>query len=161
MNALQQIAHRLGSIEQWIRDHQGFEASHSTCHIARLQSSQTITTATNTDLSFDVALYNPDTLWVVGSPTIMTTIVSGVYTITGSVLWSGMATDSYQRARITVNGSPIGGAAAGAVAGKVGMVNPSFQVRLSAGDTIGVEVRQESGGDETVTAAYLSATRIA
>ena len=156
-----QITQRLAAVERWVRDHAAWEISNSTCQVILTQKPQTITTATDTDIIFESEVYDPDDLWDVGTPTVITTIVAGVYIITGHVLWSGMATDSYQRARITINGTAFGGAAAGAVTGKIGMNNPSLQYRLAVGDAVGMEVRQESGGDETITHAYLGITRIA
>jgi hypothetical protein len=117
-------------------------------------SSQTISNAIDTDLSFDVASYDNDSFFGLNH-THLTVPVDGVYAITANVYWEANSTETRFVGICKNDGGdcPFSGTV---LASQFGLATPaaqgsmaqsvSTQAKLSAGDFVAVGVYQNSGG---------------
>lgn len=114
---------------------------------------QSITTATNTAVSWDAAPVDESGFWSAGNPTRLTADVTGWYTFTASAEWAANATGR-RLVFFRINGSTtLNGVSFAAITDVgIGTLQSLSMVRkLSAADYIEFIVRQDSGGSLNVT----------
>jgi len=120
-------------------------------------SNQSIPTNTYTPISFTNALYDPQSLFSLSTPTRLTVILAGVYLITGHCQWS--STQAVRVAQLRLNGiTPI--ASQSAVNSGLSVsatLSVSTLYALDVGDYVELLAYHEAGGNLNVlNADYLS-----
>lgn len=121
------------------------------CRVRRT-ASQTITTATTTQIAFDAEDFDTDTMHDTATNNTRITIkTAGVYLVTATVAWASNATGSRQ-AFFHLNGSNTTGTGPKAYASTAGVVGtPGDTITaiapLAVNDYIELSVRQDSGGN--------------
>jgi hypothetical protein len=130
-----------------------------------VSAGQTITTATNTAVSFDVTTYDTNTYWSAGQPTRLTVSETGYYLLQGFVGFAAFNGNRAITGKIYVNGAAAtpeitDGDRLSENTG-VAWGNPQGMQLLNAGDYIELMAYQDSGGNlNTSTACSLSLTKI-
>lgn len=122
----------------------------------RRTTDQTIATGGFAAISFDTEVFDTNNFWVVGSPTIFTIGLEGIYSIGGCIKWAANVTGTRELA-IRKNGTTILNLDDQFVdANNGGTFTPwqtvTYNARLSVGDSLELLARQESGGNLNVTA---------
>lgn len=113
----------------------------------RRTSNQSIPDNTTTAVSFDTAVFDPTTMWVIGSPTRLTILTAGLYLMGGCTSWEANATGTRELA-FRVNGtteleSQDNRPDSGSVALQQAL---SYLWFFDPGDFVELIARQESGG---------------
>jgi len=160
MNAIQQIAQRLGAVERWIRKHQAFEASHSTCQVY-IKGAQAVATGAPAVVLFDGDEYDPDDLHntAVNNDRI-TVIVAGVYAMSGNGVFEAND-EGERRLEITVNATSVAGQSVNMVDQTISAyISVARQKELAVGDIVRLAALQTSGGDLDLYPCTLEVTRI-
>lgn len=116
-------------------------------------TSQTITTGTDTAITFEAVDADPLTSWSAGSPTRLTVVAAGRYLATGTIRFASNAT-GYRQGSIVLGGATvIGRVILPTVSGNsVEFAVVSSAVTLAAGNYLELNVWQNSGGNLDVLA---------
>lgn len=85
----------------------GFVTAPPFC-IANQTTTQSIPTATYTNITYNTTLVNNTTMWVASVPSTLTVQVAGTYLVWGQVIFAGN-TAGYRGSQILVNGSLLSG----------------------------------------------------
>lgn len=116
-------------------------------------TNQSISTATYTDVIFNSELEDTDSFYDAGSPTIFTIPYTGVYAFGGRVYYANNATGS-RITNLTVTGDGKGTVDSrdACTTGLDTMVTVNAVSKLSASDTVKINVWQSSGGALNIVA---------
>lgn len=108
-------------------------------------TNQSIGNASWTAVSFSHERFDPQDMWVSGSPTLITIPLTGVYMLTGSVKFAANATGT-RYAYIENTTGPLNLAGLDMPATSTWVLNLSTVAKLTAGDQVRLIVYQNSGG---------------
>lgn len=132
-------------------------------------AAQTITTATETNISFDNEVWDGEPvgthMFQIGTPTVVAVQSDGIYLVTYGVEWDMGAASVLNRCRIY---NTVGLYYFAAALNEVPSAtipcgfsqHASQQVKLLAGDHLNLKVTQNSGGDMDVLNAHLEVSRL-
>ena len=112
---------------------------------------QNIADVTTTSITYDTVVFNESFADPGASITDIVVPYSGVYMIVSQVEWEASATNRRQ-SWITINGSPTEGDTRNGTASQLTRVALPAIRRLTAGDTVGTDVRQNSTVTLTISA---------
>lgn len=119
----------------------------------RRTTSQTINSGSVTDVSFTTETWDTANLHTTNSPT-LDAPVTGVYLITGSVIFQGGSSVGFRELQLNVNNTkPIADSQQDPQTSATDFLNASTVYRLNAGDNVRMKVQQTSGGNLTVIAS--------
>lgn len=113
-------------------------------------TNQTIATGTPTDITYDTVIFNRGFQDPGATFTTLTVPFDGVWEIAAALEWGSNAT-GYRDARLTVNGSIVERDSRNATNGIATCVSLTVIKRLTAGDTVKMNVNQNSGADRTIS----------
>ena len=113
-------------------------------------TTQTISNATSTAISFDTEVYDHGNLWAIGNPTRLVAPVNGIYLVTVGIEWVANATGTrflFFKKNGTTDLGPSHGQIGVATNDNQNRQVNSTQVKLAATDYVEVIVNQGSGGN--------------
>lgn len=120
---------------------------------------QSLTTGTDTAISFNTERYDTAELWVVGQPTRLTAPIAGWYLIGGTIGFAANADTNMRQLILYLNGATaIAGHNEPAVTGVVTRINAHAIYQLAASDYVEMVGRQNSGGNLNTEALSAVAT---
>ncbi len=131
------------------------------CRLER-HATQTVHTATLTNVSFDTTDYNYGGMFNAGvDATLVTIQETGFYVVQGDARWMAGPIDTKRRsAFIALSGSLDSGQEVPNISGDEARQNVTLVAYMGPGDTIRLVVDQESGGDVTLNRALLAVQRV-
>jgi hypothetical protein len=116
-------------------------------------ANEPIPDSVQTDVTFDSSLYSDGVTFTAGANPI-TILTAGKYQIDWGILFDAAAGGSLRDSRLLLNGAAINGYAAVGPSTLPFTANGAVELSLSIGDTIGVAVFQNSGGNLNIMAGF-------